>query len=202
MSRVCDYYKEYLIDSMNNPLSNPLDTSKKVIGGCNDVVKERQMPWEDSPQGRLRWMLHPALIKELNVQVFDLISYQAFIPPGSRSGKHRHMSEEIMYVVDGKGYDLHWDVDQDLERGWPAPRREIYKWKVADTPKKFEWSSDKTVFIPCNTIHQHFNTDKTKPAHLLHTTCAVYDFLGFGYRDMEQIENCPEWKAKTYKGVI
>jgi len=39
--------------------------------------------------------------------------YMQIIPPGSRSGRHRHLAEECLYVVEGRGYDLH----QDCGRG-------------------------------------------------------------------------------------
>src|SRR5262249_48320137 len=37
--------------------------------------------------------------------------YMQIIPPGSRSGKHRHLAEECLYVLEGRGYDLHQDCD-------------------------------------------------------------------------------------------
>ena len=33
--------------------------------------------------------------------------------PASRSGRHRHMWEEIIFVAEGAGYDLHWDLKFD-----------------------------------------------------------------------------------------
>ena len=33
-----------------------------------------------------------------------------FLPGGGRSGKHRHMWEEVVFVAEGRGYDLHWDL--------------------------------------------------------------------------------------------
>ena len=38
-----------------------------------------------------------------------------FLKPGERSGKHRHMWEELVFVVEGEGYDLHWDMKFDCQ---------------------------------------------------------------------------------------
>ena len=66
--------------------------------------------------------------------------YMQFLPPGMASGKHRHLSEEVFYVVEGSGYDLHWDVKFDC--------KDKMEFEWADEPQKFEWKMGDFVYIP------------------------------------------------------
>ncbi len=108
------------------------------------------------------------------------------IPPGSSSGKHRHMGEEIVYILEGKGYDLHWDVDMILT--------ERYEWKVADQPTRYEWEEGDLVYIPPDTVHQHFNADPNQPVRFISAWNPLYGCLGFN--DLEQIEDAPGFGSK------
>jgi quercetin dioxygenase-like cupin family protein len=142
------------------------------------VIHPQDMPWEDSPQGKIKHILNERME---NVQtVIDL--YVQFIPPGSKSGKHRHMAEEALHILEGKGYDLHWDVDFEL--------KDKYYWKVAAEPKRFEWEAGDTVLIPVNTVHQHFNADPDKPARFISAINCLYRRLDVN--DLEQIEEAPK----------
>ena len=51
-------------------------------------------------------------------------AYMQFIKPGERSGKHRHMWEEVIFVAEGSGYDLHWDLKFDC--------LDEFEWEWAD----------------------------------------------------------------------
>jgi quercetin dioxygenase-like cupin family protein len=141
------------------------------------VVKAEEMPWEDSPHGRIKHVIH----EKLNTKECALDMYQLFLDGAGRSGKHRHMSEEVFYVLEGKGYDLHWDVDFELD--------EAYEWKWSDEPKKFEWEEGDFVYIPPYTMHQHYNSDPSNPVRLLSATSRLVRALGFDW--LEQVEEAP-----------
>ena len=142
------------------------------------VVKPEDMPWEDSPQGRLKHICNAAM----PVRVNSIDAYFQELAPGGRSGKHRHMADEVLYVLEGKGYELHWDVDFELGT--------TYEWKVAAEPSRWEWEEGDLVYIPPNTVHQHFNADSTKPARFISAQNRVFKYLG--YDDVEQLERAPE----------
>ena len=144
------------------------------------VVTPEDMPWEDSPQGSLKHMVNG----DMNVRVNSIDAYMQELAPGSRSGKHRHMADEALYVLEGQGYDLHWDVDVALGT--------TYEWNVAEKPSKWEWEAGDLVWIPPNTVHQHFNASATAPARFISAQNRAFKFLG--YDDVEQLENAPEWK--------
>jgi len=147
------------------------------------AVKPDEMPWEDSPHGRLKHMAR----EDINPRIKDVDMYQQELPPGGRSGKHRHTAEELMFILEGRGYSLHWDVDFDLDVA--------YKWRTAEEPKRFEWEEGDLVFIPINTVHQHFNSDPEKPARFISASNRIYKTLGLG--DVEEIEEAPPFDKKT-----
>lgn len=146
------------------------------------IVKPEDMPWEDSPQGRLKHVVNA----DMNVRVNSVDAYFQELGPGGRSGKHRHMADEVLYVLEGKGYDLHWDVDLRLGT--------TYEWVVAEEPSRWEWEAGDLVWIPPNTVHQHFNADHDRPARFLSAQNRMFKHMG--YDDVEQIETAPEWPRR------
>lgn len=147
------------------------------------VVTPEDMPWEDSPQGRIKHMVNG----QMDVRVNSVDLYMQELPPGGRSGKHRHMADEVLYVLEGSGYDLHWDVDVELGVE--------YEWKVADAPSRWEWTEGDLVWIPPNTVHQHFNADPSKPARFISAQNRMFTHMG--YDDVEQIEPAPDAPGTT-----
>ena len=145
------------------------------------VVKPADMPWEDSPQGRLKHLCNG----EMNARVNSVDAYMQELPSGGRSGKHRHMADEVLYILEGRGYDLHWDVDFELGS--------TYEWRVAATPSRWEWDEGDLVYVPPNTVHQHFNADPERPARFISAQNCMFKHMG--YDDVEQLEPAPEWRA-------
>jgi quercetin dioxygenase-like cupin family protein len=147
------------------------------------VVKAKEMPWEESPQGHLKHVVN----EKMDTRECALNIYQQLLPPGGRSGKHRHLAEEVFFVLEGKGYDLHWDVQFDCADKF------IWNWETE--PKKFEWEEGDYVYIPPYSIHQHLNADPDKPARLISASNRALKLLGFDWQ--EQIEPAPDYRAKT-----
>jgi quercetin dioxygenase-like cupin family protein len=154
---------------------------KKKDERLQEVVRAKDMPWENSRHGRLKHVAND----QTNARIKTLDIYIQEIPPGGHSGKHRHMAEEYIFVLEGRGYDLHWDVNPRLE--------EKYHWDVEKEPKRFEWEAGDVICIPVNTIHQHFNSDPYKPARFISGSNRIYKHMGF--HDLEQIEDAPKIKG-------
>ncbi len=115
------------------------------------VVKQSEVPWEETRMGRIKFLVHPG-------RTLGLLQYDAFIqemPPGSRSGQHRHLSEEIHLILQGKGYDIHDGV-------------------------RWDWEKEDVVCIPPGTTHQHFNADRMNPARFLALQSKLAMALGHG----------------------
>lgn len=143
------------------------------------IVKPEDMPWEMSRQGLLKHLLNEAM----NTRMETVDAYMQIIPPGSRSGKHRHLAEECLYVVEGRGYDLHQDCDVEIT--------DTYHWKPQERIQRFEWQAGDVIYIPPNTIHQHFNASPDKPVRLISAINRI--FKACGLNDLEQLEDAPEY---------
>jgi len=135
------------------------------------------MPWEETPHGRIKHILNAKMGTRMNC----IDAYIQELPPGGCSGKHRHMAEEYLYILEGNGYDLHWDIVFEL--------KDKYTWTMSDTPDKWEWEESDAVYIPPNTAHQHFNASLDKPARFISARNSVYHHIG--YKDLEQLEDAP-----------
>ncbi len=163
-------YQSLLDDALNQPVRNA--RRKKI-------VHPEEMPWEMSRQGLLKHLLN----EQMNTRMETVDAYMQVIPPGSRSGKHRHLAEECLYVLEGRGYDLHQDCDVEIT--------DTYHWKAQDEVKRYEWEAGDVIYIPPNTIHQHFNADPKRPVRLISAINRIYRYCGLN--DLEQIENAPEY---------
>lgn len=145
------------------------------------IVRPKEMPWEMSRQGLLKHLLN----EQMNTRMETVDAYMQIIPPGSNSGKHRHLAEECLYVLEGRGYDLHQDCDVEIT--------DTYHWKPQDEVKRYEWEAGDVIYIPPNTIHQHFNADPDRPVRLISAINRI--FKSSGLNDLEQIEDAPEYEA-------
>jgi quercetin dioxygenase-like cupin family protein len=145
------------------------------------IITPAEMPWEMSRQGILKHLLN----EQMNTRMETVDAYMQIIPPGSRSGRHRHLAEECLYVLEGKGYDLHQDCDVEIT--------DDFHWKPQDKVQRFEWEAGDVVYVPPNTIHQHFNADPDRPARLISAINRIFKHCGLN--DLEQIEDAPEYGA-------
>lgn len=177
--RESGYYQRSLYESKQNPLSQHGD------GPLNKVLEPEEMPWEESPQGRLKHVVNESIADGMDFPAKGVDMYIQEIPPGSKSGKHRHMSEELVFVLEGEGYDHHWDPTAHIG--------EVYEWEWPDEPIELEWEQEDVVFIPTNTAHQHHNASEDEPVRLLSCQARAYNDLGFGFQDLEQFETAPEY---------
>jgi len=175
--------KAWLNGADNAPLYKDLLTDAETAPERNaqrkKIIRPWEMPWEMSRQGLLKHLIN----EKMNTRMETVDAYMQIIPPGSRSGKHRHLAEECLYVVEGKGYDIHRDCDIEID--------DEYYFKPQDEEKRFEWEAGDVIYIPPNTIHQHFNADPDRPARLISSTNRI--FKAAGLNDLEQIEDAPEF---------
>jgi hypothetical protein len=134
--------------------------------GRLNVVKSSQMPLERSPQGLIKHIIN----ERMNTKECCLDMYQQFLPPGK---------EEVFYVIEGTGYDLHWDVrfdcDHEMDFSWD------------EEPKRFEWGQGDFVYIPPYCAHQHFNADPKNEARIVVINSRIVKAMGFDW--YEQIED-------------
>ena len=145
------------------------------------VVKANDMPFEKSPDGLIKHMVNA----RQNTVENCVEAYQQFIPPGSHTGKRRILAEQILFVLDGHGYDLHWDVEYEVDVE--------FDWSWKEEPRKFEWERGDFIFVPAYCIQQHFNTDPDNEARLIVITNRIFKAMGLNW--LEQIENAPDYEG-------
>jgi quercetin dioxygenase-like cupin family protein len=134
------------------------------------VVKGSELPQEVNKQGLMRWYLHPSIT---DTTLTTLMFYEQEIPPGSRSGKFKFQGEQVIYILEGKGYTLVDGV-------------------------KHHWEAGDVLNLPIRKpgiIVQHVNEDPVVPAKFVaaepnYFACTGVD-RGSGF---EQIEEAPEYR--------
>ena len=144
------------------------------------ILHPQDMPWEMSRQGLLKHLLNEGM----NTRMETVDAYMQVIPPGSRSGRHRHLAEECLYVLEGRGYDVHQDCEVEIT--------DTYHWKPQAELKRYEWEAGDVIYIPPNAIHQHFNASADKPVRLISAINRIYRHSGLN--DLEQLEDAPEYE--------
>ena len=167
-----DLYQALLDDATTAPARN---AKRKKL------VHPEDMPWEMSRQGLLKHLLNEGM----NTRMETVDAYMQIIPPGSHSGKHRHLAEECLYVLEGHGYDIHQDCDVEIT--------DTYKWTPQKETKRYEWEAGDVIYIPPNTIHQHFNANPDRPVRMISAINRIFKFSGLN--DLEQDEDAPEFKT-------
>jgi gentisate 1,2-dioxygenase len=163
---VCNFYRENIEETaayVEDYYANRLK-----------VIKSGEMPFENSPQGLLKHMIHEKMKTVENC--VDI--YMQFLPGGGASGKHRHLAEEVFFVIEGSGYDLHWDVSFAVD--------EKFSWDWEEEPKRFNWTRGDFVYIPPYVMHKHHNTDPDNPARIIVCHNRILKAMGAAW--YEQIE--------------
>lgn len=133
------------------------------------VLRPNEIPIEECGRSRKK-----DLTKAAGPGLSTLEASIHILPPGGSSDPHRHMAEEIVYVLEGSGYDLHWDGAEAPHGGArPGP---------AGQPTRYEWNQGDTIYVPVNVSHQHFNQDIDRPARLISAmslmpNCSRFDRL-------------------------
>jgi quercetin dioxygenase-like cupin family protein len=151
------------------------------VAGRTKVVTPDDAQWRTTPLGRVRVLSAP---ERDDVRVFSVDVFEQEIPAGSRSGKRWHMADEVLYVLSGSGYSLHWQVEAEIA--------ERYYAHVAKEPTRHEITAGDTLYVPHNTVAQHFAADG-EPLRLLSGQNRVFKLLG--YDAVSYLENAPEYDA-------
>ncbi|MDQ3944587.1 MAG: cupin domain-containing protein [Actinomycetota bacterium] len=129
-------------------------------------------PVEESPQGRLRWYLHPALdgpaLRTLGLYVQD-------IPRRGRSGRYRWQGGEAIVFLTGRGLS---EVDGE----------------------RFEWAAGDALIVPVReagvTLCHHNPHDE--PASFVCTWPDLTPVLGVDMGSgLEQLDTAPGWTGAT-----
>jgi len=156
-----DFYKEALEASK---------LFRKDYPDRMNVVKWHDMPMERSADGLIKHIINERMdTKECCIDI-----YMQFIPAGGATGTSRHLSEEVAFVVEGSGYDLHYDVHFDCA--------DEFVWEWDTTPKKYEWGPGDFIYIPPYCAHKRFSTGDTE-ARVIVVNSRIMKAIGFDWFD-------------------
>ena len=143
------------------------------------ILHPEDLPWELSRHGLLKHLVNEAM----NTRMETVDAYMLIIPPGSRSGRHRQLAEECLYVLEGRGYDLHQDCDVEMVDG--------FRWTPQPDVQRCDRQAGDVIYVPPCTISQHFNADPARPVRLVSAVNRVYRKCGLN--DL-QLEDAPEYR--------
>ena len=150
-----------------------LEASKQFRAEYDDrqnVVKWDTMPMERSADGLIKHIINEKMdTKECCIDIC-----MQFIPPSGATGTSRHLSEEVAYVIEGHGYDHHYDVSFDC--------KDEFVWEWDTTPKKYEWGPGDFIYIPPYCAHKRFNTGGEE-ARVVTINSRIMKAIGLGWFD-------------------
>jgi len=136
-----------------------------------NAVKWNEMPMERSADGLIKHIIN----EKMDTKEYCLDIYMQFIPAGGATGTSRHLTEEVAFVIEGNGYDLHYDVKFKCEVE--------FQWEWETTPKKFEWGPGDFIYIPPYCAHKRFNTDANGEARVVVMNSRMMKAIGFDWYD-------------------
>ncbi|MGA2394169.1 MAG: hypothetical protein ABSH03_12595 [Candidatus Lustribacter sp.] len=163
-----DRYEEMAKTNYWDALFELRDKQRAEKRGGIQVIKGARLPVEVNRQGLMRWYQHP----EINDTVLStLLVFQQEIPPGSRSGRMKFGGNQVIYILEGKGYTLIDGVRHD-------------------------WAAGDVLNLPMKTqgiVVQHFNADTERRARFVAVEPNLFAAAGVDRGcGFEQLESAPE----------
>ena len=140
-----------------------------------NVVKSSEMPFDVRPtassstSSTRRWTPGSA------ASTSTCSSCRRAAPAASTATSRRRS----FYVVEGSGYDLHWDVRFDC--------KDKFEWSWDEEPKRFEWGQGDFIYIPPYCAHRHVNADAKNETRIIVINSRILKPMGFDW--FEQLEN-------------
>ncbi len=102
------------------------------------VYPSSDLQWKGGPATYSKSLINPQRLKIAQSIETHIEAYA----PGGANGKHGHMNSAVMFVLRGKGYDIH-------------------------DGKRFDWEAGDAMIVENGCVHQHFNADENGEAVLL-----------------------------------
>ncbi len=135
-----------------------------------NVVKYHEMPLERSADGLIKHIIN----ERMDTKECCLDIYMQFIPAEGATGTSRHLTEEVAFVIEGTGHDLHYDVQ------FQCKERFVWEWET--TPKKFDWGPGDFIYIPPFCAHKRVNTSDVE-ARVIVVNSRIMKAIGLDWFD-------------------
>ena len=102
------------------------------------VYPSSDLQWKGGPGTYSKSLINPQRLKIAQSIETHIEAYA----PGGANGKHGHMNSAVMFVLKGKGYDVH-------------------------DGRRMDWEPGDALIVENACVHQHFNADENNEAILL-----------------------------------
>jgi quercetin dioxygenase-like cupin family protein len=153
------------------------------VAGRKKVVKPADTVWESTPLGRVRTLAAP---ERSDGRIFSIDAYELELPPGGGSGRYWKMADEVLYVLDGDGYALQWEVQAEIDDKYYA--------RIALEPWRLDFTKGDTVYVPPNHVCQIFATGDA-PVRVLSARNRLFRYLG--YDTVHYLQSAAEVAAQS-----
>lgn len=150
-----------------------LEASKRFRVEYQDrmnVVKYHEMPMERSADGLIKHVIN----ERMDTKECCLDIYMQFIPANGATGTSRHLTEEVAFVIEGTGHDLHYDVQFSC--------KEAFVWEWDTTPKRYDWGPGDFIYIPPYCAHKRFNASDVE-ARVIVVNSRIMKSIGLDWFD-------------------
>lgn len=131
------------------------------------VVKKDEGSWVDDQRiGHIRRILDLGD----DARQFALDMVEQLVAPGEASVQHRHMADEIVYVLEGTGVSVQRDVRSQIDTRYHA--------RVSKHSREWEIKAGDVVYVPQNCIHR-FEASGGQPLRFLSAQNRMFRHLGY-----------------------
>ncbi len=137
------------------------------VESMSKIVSPDENSWVDTKDGTVRVFASHA-VEDLRLFSVDL--YEQWIEPGGRSARHWHMADEVVYVLEGTGRSLQWEVEAEIADRYYA--------RIRQDASYYEIRAGEVLYTPTNTVHQYVNTGDD-PLQILCAHNRVFSTLGY-----------------------
>ena len=147
----------------------------------SNIVKWDEMPMERSADGLIKHVINERMdTKECCIDI-----YMQMIAADKATGTSRHLSEEIAFVIEGTGHDLHYDVHFEC--------KVEFEWTWDTTPQRYDWGPGDFIYVPPYVAHKRVNTSGIE-ARVLVCNSRIMKAIGLDWFDqLEPAEGFEEF---------
>ena len=131
------------------------------------VIKGRNCLWHGGARMWNKELVNPAsgILQSIHVHMKEML-------PGSCSQKHGHQNDAMIYILEGKGYEIH-------------------------DGKRNDWEAGDVVIVRPGCVHQHFATGDKPAKVLIIKGKPIYLFLNLLFQELVEAaskEPIPGWE--------
>lgn len=114
-----------------------IDLWKQVLSGPR-VFSTSEMPFGGGPVAFTKFGVSPTVTE--STQAVE--THIEVLAPGGCSQKHGHMNGAVMYILKGRGYDIH-------------------------DGQRIDWEAGDVLIVESGCVHEHYNLDPEEPVVIL-----------------------------------